>query len=1518
MSKKYRILSILMCLMLLAGILPAAPALAGTELLAIRYKYIDTGYDHSVVIKSDGTIWTFGDNTEGQLGVGKRDENYAVIYGKDIPAQVRSGQNTADGYFTGAIAVAAGFRYTLALKEDGTVWGWGNNQYGQLGVSKEGTYDYRYYPVKAALPANVKIVAIDASTQRSIQMGFSSSYRSLALAEDGTVWQWGGMGSNTYIPKQVEISAGNVLGNIVAIAAGAENAVALDKDGEVWVWGDTVLQGAAGSTPVKLSSLSAVQFLGMPKITAIAAGAGHTLLLDVNSNVWAWGYNEQAQVGIGQDSQWVPVYLPTKVKNSAGANDYLSGVTAIAAGDYHSLARKDDGSLWGWGGNGYGSIGDNTFDSRTYYPVRTQNSDGSYFSGTVHLAAGNHTSMVLDQAGKLYTWGSDSYGALGDNRSENVHKYNPPQTNKNYANHIMDGVGAPIPTYIVSFDSNGGSPVPTLAGVKLGNTITRPQDPQKEGFVFVGWYKEQTLTNLWDFSTDTVSGHVTLYAKWTKPAPGFNPIPAPKPGEDPDTTSIPEVTPGAGHRLAVKISSTLIPTPGVGDEGPTGEKVTDPYIKGADIVGADPVTYRYIGLYELDGNGKVVKFSLMILKSENISSGMDEDYENLSIIYAEGDSQDHVTKALFLATKGKSGRTDITWTSGIPEFITPTGRVTRPGAGGSDTVVTLTATIKDRITGKSRNKVFNVIVIKLSSSEEEDIKKAAKDLTIDKAFTFAPGDTWESVTSEFLLLNGDELEGVEGITINWSSNASQVIGIAEKDHETRGIVTRPSSRDANVVLSAKISKGNISMTKTFLLVVKNSTVTKEIVNTRKDSGRNAILQATGEGSTQQNNANILRTALSDNTKIDTVILNGTVMKTLTDQVNPTLPEAERTVSVAIYQSESTPADEIAIEIPVEAIHALAERNALFHIQTGEGSVKISADALANTAVQESDLYFRIVPVKNGSEQSEAKGVLAGNPQVIQAANGKSIQSLGIPRKIETNFTGYKTMVVLPLTGIQLPASNLNQFLSELRIFIEHDDSTELLVGQVVYENTVPVGIQFEINKFSRFQIVNFVSSGSPGGEETPEENTPIPAGSVDQKPKVEITVGNKKQEDLGEGVLTHEGTTKKLTVTIDPEKVRLLLDQEPGNSGLRIRDLTGSDSVEVVLNAALVQKMGLKKQVVEIEKEGLRYRLPAAGVDVEAIRSALGNPKNLEDIKIVVTIAEADKATSSALKNKIQKNGTSMVGTPVRIDITCRYSGKEIKLKEFNQYAQLRIQLPQGIDHQKITTGVYEDRHGKIAHTPTKVEIVDGIYYATVNSFYPGIYPLIYNPLEMKDVVSHWSRDYVNDMASRLVVLGTGEGNYTPDRPITRAEFSSILVKALGLKYTEGVNRFQDVQQDQWYAEAIITATDYKLIKGYGDGNFGPEDTITREQGMTIIARAMTLTGLSQELTKEAMNASLRSFIDAAEIADWAQDSIARCILAGIVQGKENGSIAPEAYITRAEVAAMVRKLLQQSDLIEK
>lgn len=433
-------------------------------------------------------------------------------------------------------------------------------------------------------------------------------------------------------------------------------------------------------------------------------------------------------------------------------------------------------------------------------------------------------------------------------------------------------------------------------------------------------------------------------------------------------------------------------------------------------------------------------------------------------------------------------------------------------------------------------------------------------------------------------------------------------------------------------------------------------------------------------------------------------------------------------------------------------------------------------------------------------------------------------------------------------------------------------------------------------------------STSSGSSSTPVI-TPLATNTAD----VEV---NGKKEAIGTTNTASEGNQTVTTITLDEKKLESKLQSEDKNAVVTIQVSKAADVIVGELNGQMVKNMETKEAILEIKTDNASYTLPARQINIDAISAQVGKDIALKGIKVTVEIAKPAAETAKVVENAEAKGEFTIVAEPVEFNVRCTYGGQTVEVKQFNSYVERTIAIPEGIDPNKITTGIVVDPDGGVRHVPTKVVLIDGKYYAKINSLTNSTYSVVWHPLTFTDVDSHWAKEAVNDMGSRMIINGVGENKFDPDRDITRGEFAAIIVKALGLKPGTGTNPFNDVQASDWYAASIETATQYNIISGYGKGKFGPKDKITREQAMSMIARAMKLTGLKEELQGKEMQKLLAAFGDASKASEYAKASIAACIKAGIADSKEGNMSQVKGNITRAEVAVIVRRLLQKSELI--
>jgi len=313
-----------------------------------------------------------------------------------FPTSIMAATPSLEQALAASTKIAAGDSFRLIVRNDGTVWGWGSNSYGQLG---DATTITRTAPVQALGLTDITAI--------------SATYRHcLALKSDGTVWAWGyndyGQIGNSATTNQTFPLQVSDLANIVAVSAGYYHSLALDSSGQVWAWGRNNYSqlGDTGitqrNTPVKVH--------GSHSFIAIAAGQYHSLALKADGSAWGWGYNSSGQLG---DNTEIIRRSPNQVY---GSDIFAS----ISAGSDHSLGLKSDGTIMAWGSNTFGQLGDGTTENK-HVPVAVlySSSPVTPITNISAISAANSHSIALNADGTVVAWGKNNVNQLGDGSSTN-------------------------------------------------------------------------------------------------------------------------------------------------------------------------------------------------------------------------------------------------------------------------------------------------------------------------------------------------------------------------------------------------------------------------------------------------------------------------------------------------------------------------------------------------------------------------------------------------------------------------------------------------------------------------------------------------------------------------------------------------------------------------------------------------------------------------------------------------------------------------------------------------------------------------------------------------------------------------------------------------------------------------------------------------------------------------------------------------------------------------------------------
>jgi hypothetical protein len=331
--------------------------------------------------------------------------------------------------------------------------------------------------------------------------------------------------------------------------------------------------------------------------------------------------------------------------------------------------------------------------------------------------------------------------------------------------------------------------------------------------------------------------------------------------------------------------------------------------------------------------------------------------------------------------------------------------------------------------------------------------------------------------------------------------------------------------------------------------------------------------------------------------------------------------------------------------------------------------------------------------------------------------------------------------------------------------------------------------------------------------------------------------------------------------------------------------------------------------VLSVRIGEVQYDLPIHAIDLQGIADRF---VHADHAAVTISIARVTDQVNEEILSEIESSGLTRVAEIYEFTIQVSDGLIRYEWENLNTYVVRTIDIAADVSSTNHLTAIwYDESRGEWMFVPALFVTEGDRTTAIIKRNGNSIYTIVEHQTTFQDIQGHWAQSTIERMASKLIVRGVTSEQFKPDQFITRAEFASLLVRALGLK-GQADDSFSDVESSHWFSDSVGAAVHYGLVHGISDELFAPYATITREQMAVMISRAMDLVGADVPANPSA----LARYQDQDQISSWAVEHAARAISAGIITGRTADTFAPQGVATRAEAVVMLYRFLKAVEFI--
>lgn len=406
---------------------------------------------------------------------------------------------------------------------------------------------------------------------------------------------------------------------------------------------------------------------------------------------------------------------------------------------------------------------------------------------------------------------------------------------------------------------------------------------------------------------------------------------------------------------------------------------------------------------------------------------------------------------------------------------------------------------------------------------------------------------------------------------------------------------------------------------------------------------------------------------------------------------------------------------------------------------------------------------------------------------------------------------------------------------------------------------------------------------------------------------------------------------QQATTTDGKTSVTAVVQAEALAEALRNLAKTGSSVQNVIISiSGVYHELGVKlpaavlagavanspDAVIIVQSEESGYHLP---VNLPALQSALRSlGVALKDATITVKTKQVSGQALQQMKAAATKAGIPLRTDGIEYTLSLEANGQTVEITNSgNTYVTRTMTIGGTVDSAHATAVFYEPVTGAFTFVPSLFEMIDSVTVVIMKRNGDGIYTVTEKGATFGDIANHWARFDIETMAAKRIVSGLPGHHYAPDQTMTRAELTSLIVRALGIAETRTDTTFKDVPADAWFAGAVATSIAAGLVEGMSETEFAPNAPVSREQAAVLLTRALHAAGKKADgLTKQQL--TVAGFTDNEQISEWSKEAIAELRAVGIIQGFQDETFRPADHVSRAQAAVMIMRLLEHAGFINK